>query len=41
MYYAGRREYAVLSKALGTPITDSLIGILKEANIASLEDIKE
>jgi hypothetical protein len=35
------REYAVLSKPTETPITDSLIGILKGADIASLEDIKK
>jgi hypothetical protein len=35
------REYAVLSKSTETPITDSLVGILKGADIASLEDIKK
>ena len=35
------QEYAVLSKATNTPITDSLIGILKDADITSLEDIKK
>ena len=35
------QEYAVLCKAMKTPITDSLIGILKGADIASLEDIKK
>ena len=35
------QEYAVLSKATKTPITDSLIGILKDAEITSLEDIKK
>jgi hypothetical protein len=35
------REYAVLSKPTETPITDSLVGILKGSDIASLEDIKK
>ncbi|MDR2180229.1 MAG: hypothetical protein LBP21_07960 [Synergistaceae bacterium] len=35
------REYAVLSKPTETPITDSLAGILKGADISSLEDIKK
>ena len=35
------QEYAVLSKSTKTPITDSLIGILKGADITSLDDIKK
>jgi hypothetical protein len=35
------QEYAVLSKPAETPITDSLIGILKGADITGLEDIKK
>jgi hypothetical protein len=35
------REYAILSKPTETPITDSLAGILKGADIAKLEDIKK
>ena len=35
------QEYAVLSKSTKTPMTDSLVGILKGADIASMEDIKK
>ena len=35
------QEYAVISKTAKTPITDSLIGILKGADITTLEDIKK
>ena len=35
------QEYAVLIKATKTPITDSLIGILKGTDITSLDDIKK
>ncbi|MDR1581390.1 MAG: hypothetical protein LBS35_13625 [Synergistaceae bacterium] len=35
------REYAVLSKSTETPVTDSLVEILKGADVSSLEDIKK
>ena len=34
-------EYAVLSKSIKTPITDSLVGILKGIDITSSADIKK
>ena len=34
------QEYAILSKSTKTPITDSLIGLLKGVDIESLSDIK-
>ena len=35
------QEYAVLSKSIKTPITDSLVGILKGVDIANSADIKK
>lgn len=35
------QEYAVLNKSTKTPISDSLIGILKGADITKLDDIKK
>jgi hypothetical protein len=34
------RDIAVLAKPSGTPITDSLIGILKDTGIKNADDIK-